>query len=240
MVVNNVKEYFIALLKVDYTKVLAQKRDPKNKGYVSFTEIADTLSEDKNAIQKRAFIDISSTFDWDVLAVERGKSANQLDTEVAITKYFKDFLGVKLQKVDSSYSRMVPTKVYQWAKSIGESDAHMKKIKAVEFIKLHDGISINMDSIRDLVCADSDHQRQSEKIKTFNDFMDKHEFNGVQFVARKNSIIDKDQVTKIRNNNKVTIEWPGEPTAAGVTITALPDGTVEHKIISQSYDVIDK
>lgn len=240
MVVNGIKQYFVALLKVDYTKVLAQKRDPKKKGHVSFTEIADSLSEDKKAIQKRALIDISTTFDWDVLAVERGKTASQLDTEIAITKYFKDFLGVNLQKVDSSYSRMVPTKIYQWAKSVNDPDAFLKKIKAVDYIKLHDGQSICMDDIRDLVCADSNAVEQGKKVKSFNDFMDKIEFNGVQFVARKNSIIEKDKVTKIRNNNNVILEWPGEPSDAGVFITKMPDGTIEHKIISQSYDVIDK
>ncbi len=240
MVVNKVKQYFIFLLKVDYTKVLAQKRDPKNKGHVSFTEIADTLSEDKKAIQKRALIDVSHTFEWDVLAVERGKSASQLDTEIAITKYFKDFLGVKLQKVDSSYSRMVPTKIYQWAKSNGDPEAYLKKAKAVDYIKLNDGQSISMDSIRDLVCSDPDQQKQTDNVTSFNTFMDKHEFNGVQFVARKNSIVERDKVTKIRNNNKVTIEWPGEPAAAGVLITNLPDGTIEHRVISQIVNVLDK
>ncbi|WP_065204273.1 nucleoid-associated protein [Shewanella woodyi] len=240
MVIKNVKQYFVFLLKVDYTKVLAQKRDPKNKGHVSFTEIADTLSEDKKAIQKRALIDVSNTFDWDVLAVERGKSTSQLDTEIAITKYFKDFLAVKLQKVDSSYSRMVPTKIYQWAMSIGDPEAFLKKAKAVDFIKINDGQPISMDSIRDLVCNDVDQAKQDDNIQTFNDFMDKHEFNGVQFIARKNSIVERDKVTKIRNNNKVTIEWPGEPAAAGVTITYLADGSIEHRVISQIVNVIDK
>ncbi|MEC4724538.1 nucleoid-associated protein [Shewanella sp. D64] len=240
MIVGNVKKYFIALLKVDYTKVLAQKRDPNNKGHVSFTEIADTLSEDKKAIQKRALIDVSSTFDWDVLAVERGKTASTLDTEIAITKYFKDFLGVQLQRVDSSYSRMVPTKVYQWAKANGDPVAYLKKAKAVDYIKANDGSSISMDDIRDLVCLDPDAHKQVDNIASFDTFMDKHQFNGVQFVARKNSIVAKDEVTKIKTNKQVIIEWPGKPEDAGVTITTLADGTIEHKVISQSYNVIDK
>jgi 3-oxoacyl-ACP reductase-like protein len=98
MVINTVAKSFIAILKVDYTKVLQQVRDKKNPKLMTFKEIVDSLSEDKSAIQKRVLVDVGNNFKWDVLAVERGRVGQKQDTNSAITDYFKKFLSVKLRE----------------------------------------------------------------------------------------------------------------------------------------------
>ncbi|MFQ3191529.1 MAG: hypothetical protein ACI936_002670 [Paraglaciecola sp.] len=233
MIVNGFQKFFIAILKVDYTKVLAQKRNPEQPSHVHFTEIADSLAEDKKAIQKRALIDISNTFEWDVLAVERSKTNSDRDTESAITNYFKSFLRVRLQKVDSSYTRIVPTSVFGWAKSNNDEDAFDKRSKTYNLIKANDGQNISMDDVRDVVC-DTPEQEHS-----FNAYMDEKELNGVQFTARANSLIDKDNITRMKNENGVEIKFKGTMVNAGIIETDLGDGRVEHKIISTLMKKID-
>jgi hypothetical protein len=233
MTVNTLQQYFVAILKVDYTKVFAQKRDPNSPTTVSFTEIADSLAEDKSAIQKRALIDISNVFDWDVLAVERNKSTTEQDTEAAISKYFKKFLGVKLQQNDSSYVRVLPAEVHKWARAQNDPEAADKKARTYNLILAKDGQSMTVDDIKTTVCS------TPEQEKSFDEHMDKKQLNGVQFIARKNSLVSKDNVTKLKNEKGVQIIYSGEMKHANIRVNQLTDGTVEHIVTSSEINIVE-
>lgn len=233
MTINTLQQYFVAILKVDYTKVLAQKRDPNSPTTVSFTEIADSLAENKSAIQKRALIDISNVFDWDVLAVERNKSTREQDTEAAISKYFQKFLGVKLQKNDSSYARVLPAEVHKWAKAQNDPEATDKKARTYNLILANDGQSMTVDDIKATVCSSPEQER------SFDEHMDKKQLNGVQFIAKKNSLVKKDSITKLKNEKGVQIIYSGEMKNANIRINPLNDGTIEHIITSSDINVVE-
>ena len=236
MVINTITNNFIAILKVDYTKVLEQVRDRNQPGYVSFNEIVDSLSENKSSIQKRALIDIGTTFNWDVLAVERGKTGQQLHTDVAISDYFKSFLSVNLMHTDSTYARKVPSAVYQWARTEAEIDASDAKAISISVIKSNDGCSMSMDDIKDRVCSHDDSAVVSRLRNSFDTFMSSVEvqLSGVQFVARGDSIRAKDSYAKMETNYGVTIQWEGERQDAMIEKIVLPNGQLKIEIIADN------
>lgn len=241
MVVNTVTQHFIAILKVDYTKVLEQVRDNARPGYVTFHEIAESLSENKSSIQKRVLIDVGNTFSWDALAVERGKSGQHLHTNNAITDYFKSFLSVNLMHNDSTFTRRVPSAVYQWAMSEPDIDASDSKAITVSLIRARDNRSMTMDDVRDDVCCHSDPIVVDRLKQSFDNFMSTPEIqlNGVQFVARANSIQTKDKYTKLETNYGVTIQWEGDLTSAQITKTPLPSGQIKIEIIADDITEIN-
>jgi hypothetical protein len=89
MVVNTQTNNFVSILKLDYKPVLQQIRDQTDPTKVTFKEITDSLLEDKSAIQKRAIFDIGQSFEWDVIAVERGKSTSKPGPDRE--RYLSDF-----------------------------------------------------------------------------------------------------------------------------------------------------
>lgn len=239
MEVDTETKSFIAIIKVDYTKVLQQVRDPKNKGRVSFKEIVDSLAEDKQAIQKRALIDINEIYNWDVLAVERNRTGQKLDSDKAITEYFRIFLAVNLLQNDSVYSKKVPGAVAKWASTVEDLNRSEARAKAVSLIQAKDGQSITMDDIADTVCAHVDEKIFNERKKSFNKYMSREDtqLNGVQFVARPNSISPKDKVTRYQTNNKVTVTFEGSPEENGVVIEH--DKSTGGKIIKIYAEIVN-
>jgi len=242
MVINTVTQSFIAILKVDYTKVLQQIRDKTNVKKVTFKEIADSLSEDKNSIQKRALIDTGDTFDWDILAVEKGREGQKLDTDLAITDYFEKFLTVQLKQTDSVYSRCVPSHVKKWANMEEDIDAIDARAKVVSYMQAMDSQIISMDDIRTLVCV-SDHEEKYEAHKrSFDSYMSKEEvqLNGVEFIVRANSIGKKSQTTKLETNTNVTICFEGTKEERQIEIENLDSGEVKITIIADNVNDITK
>ncbi|GAA0376539.1 hypothetical protein GCM10009092_45850 [Bowmanella denitrificans] len=241
MEVNTETKNFIALLKIDYTKVLEQIRDKKKPGVVSFHEIVHSLSEDKKAIQKRALIDIDDSFEWDVIAVERNKVGQKIDTEDAISKYFRQFLDVSLKVNGSTCSRRLPSAVSRWAKTEELVDAIEAKAIVVAMIKASDGQSIMVDDIRDKVCARKS-QAEYKKLKnSFDSFMDKEEYQlkGAQFVARSNSLAKKDEVTTLKTNYGVTISFEGSEKEAKVNRVKLESGQMKIEILADHVETND-
>lgn len=217
MLVGGRAQYFISLLKVDYARVMEQKRDAQEPTKVTLREIADSLSENKSDIQKRALIDVQDIFPWDVIAIERSKSGQVVDTDEAVGAHFKRFLSVSLMYNDSTYTKNTVAAVNAWAKTQPGIDPVETKAKAVSFLDANDGQVVSLDSIRDIVCTSESDEVRQQLVSSFNNFMDTNELNGVSFVARKGSITPSERKSKMTTNNGVEVIWYGSKEAAQIT-----------------------
>ncbi|MBB1273983.1 nucleoid-associated protein [Psychromonas sp. SR45-3] len=239
MEVNLKRVRFIAILKLDYKPVLQQVRDPIKPKHVIFNEITDTLLEDKSAIQKRAIIDISESFKWDVIAVERSKTAAEQDTETAIGEHFSTFLNVRLLMNNSTSTRKAISHVFVWAKQQEDIIPTDIKARVIHYIEAHNEQNITMDDIRDLVCNHEDDNRKVKLTNSFNAFMDEVDFSGVQFTAMQNSIPPSEKKSKVKTNKNVIIEWQGERQDAGISIVTKA-GKTTITIIADNLDDLTK
>jgi hypothetical protein len=217
MLVNEQPKNFLAILKVDYEPVLQQIRDSDDSTKVTFQEITDSLLEDKKALQKRALVDVSDAFDWDVIAVERAKTVAEQDTEGAIGKHFKNFLSVTLLENNSTLTRKVIAQTKRWADGRAELNPSDVRARVIKYIEAHDGQSVNLDDIRDVICEHEDQEIKTVLMESFNQHMDDESLTGVQFLSRANSIPDKERRTKLKTNTNVILEWRGEMADVGIT-----------------------
>ncbi|WP_306523680.1 nucleoid-associated protein [Rheinheimera sp.] len=219
MLVGGTAQYFISLLKVDYARVMEQTRDVLEPTKVTLREITDSLSENKADIQKRALVDVQGLFSWDVIAVERSKSGQLVDTDGAVGVHFKQFLSVMLMHNDSTYTKNTVAAIHAWSKKEPDLDPVEVKAKTVSYLDANDGQVVSIDSIKDIVCASSSDAIQQRLSTSFTNFMDEKELNGVNFVARKGSITQSERKTKIRTNNGVEVIWFGSKEDAKISET---------------------
>ncbi|SUI84835.1 37-kD nucleoid-associated bacterial protein [Shewanella putrefaciens] len=217
MVVNTQTHNFVAILKLDYKPVLQQIRDKSDPTKVTFQEITDSLLEDKAAIQKRAIVDIGQSFNWDVIAVERGKSVSKQDTDIAIGEHFKNFLSVSLLEDNSVVTRKAITHASKWAQKHAELISSEVKARVISFLDAHNEQNISMDDIRDLLCENTNQNTKAMLINSFNSYMDNVSLSGVQFTSKANSIPKSEKRTKVKTNKNVILQWEGEMIASGIT-----------------------
>jgi hypothetical protein len=236
MVFNTVAKSFIAILKVDYTKVLQQVRDKKNPKLMTFKEIVDSLSEDKSAIQKRVLVDVDNNFKWDVLAVERGRVGQKQDTNSAITEYFKKFLSVKLRENDSVYSRKIPSVVFNWAKTEPDVNPSDARATAVALIKANDGQQMSIDDICNSICAHTDSAKNAKLNSSFKKYikLPDVDLDGVNFIAREGSIAASDKKSKLVTNHKVTITFEGTLKERKISIEDMASGQQKITILADN------
>ncbi|MCY7296237.1 hypothetical protein [Alteromonas sp. a30] len=216
MLVNLQPQNFVAIIKLDYKPVLQQIRDEDDPTKVSFEEITDSLLEEKAAIQKRAIIDVGDSFNWDVIAVERGKTGAKQDTDVAIGDHFKNFLCVRLLEDNTVLMRRAISHSKKWATQHEELIPSDVKARVVSYMEAHDAQSINMDDIKELICNHDTPETQSRLEASFDSYMDGIGLNGAQFTPSRNSIPKKDKKTKLKTNMNVTVEWLGKMEDVGV------------------------
>ncbi|NAW98619.1 MULTISPECIES: nucleoid-associated protein [unclassified Vibrio] len=237
MVVNTERKRFIALLKLDYQSVLRQIRDPNNPKKVSFQEITESLIEDKSAIQKRAVIDVGSSFNWDVIAVEQGKSSSKQDTDDALGTHFKNFLNIKLKESSSALTRSVISHSKTWAsKQEGLSPSDVKA-RVINYLEANDDLIVTVDDIRDIVCV-SDSEQDTNTLKaSFNSYMDEVNLSGTSFTSKSQSIPKSEKKNKLQTNKHVTITWEGDMDKAGIKKEQVGD-TVRIVITANKVDAI--
>ena len=226
MLVNMQPQNFVAIIKLDYKPVLQQIRDTDDPTKVSFEEITDSLLEEKAAIQKRAIIDVGESFNWDVIAVERGKTGAQQDTDVAIGDHFRSFLSVRLLEDNTVLMRRAIAQSKKWATQHEELIPSDVKSRVVSYMDAHDGQAINMDDVRDLICIHENPETQARLALSFDKYMDEIGLSGNQFTPSKNSIPKKDKKTKLKTNMNVTVEWIGEKEDVGVEQKTVNGRTV--------------
>lgn len=237
MIVNTERKRFIALLKLDYQSVLRQVRDSENPKKVSFQEIADSLVEDKSAIQKRAVIDVGTTFNWDVIAVEQGKSNSKQDTDDALGVHFKNFLGIKLKESNSALTRSVLNHSRVWAEKQDNVSPSDTKARVISFLEANDDRTVTLDEIRDIVCVAESEPETNNLKKSFNTYMDEANLSGTSFKSRAQSIPKSTKKNKWQTNKHVTITWEGEMDKAGIKKTQLGD-TVKIEITANKIDAV--
>lgn len=238
MIVNTERTRFVALLKLDYQAVLRQIRDEHDPKKVSFQQITDSLVEDKSAIQKRAIVDVGDAFDWDVIAVERTKSAAKQDTDTAIGSHFQKFLSVKLRENNSAVTRRVISHTNVWAKKQEGLTSTDVKSRVINFLEANDELNVTMDDIRDLVCNSSDDDKTASLKASFNNYMDEVNLSGVQFTPKSSSIPKSERKFTMKTNKNVTINWEGEMEKAGIK-KLVSGNTVTITITANEIDVID-
>ncbi len=239
IIVNSERKRFIALLKLDYQSVLRQIRDIDDPTKVSFQQITDSLIEDKKAIQKRAIIDVSTTFNWNVIAVERTKTAAQQDTDVAIGSHFQKFLDVKLKENNATMTRKVVNHTKLWAdqeEGIITSDI---KSRTMSYLDANDERNVNLDDIRDLVCAHENDERSTQLKDSFNTYMDSVELSGTQFTSKPQNIPQKERKFTMKTNKNVFVNWVGEMDKAGIKRTDNGDNSITITITANKVDVIN-
>lgn len=237
MLVNMQPKNFVAILKLDYKPVLQQKRDENDPTKVTFEEITDSLLEEKAAIQKRAIIDVGESFNWDAIAIERGKTGAKQDSDVAIGDHFRNFLSVKLLENNTVLMRKAISHSKKWATQHEELVPSDVKARVISYIEAHDEQTVNMDDIKELVCNCDNPDTKTRLESSFDSYMDEVGLNGVQFTPSSNSIPKKDKKTKLKTNMNVTVEWQGEMRDAGVE-TAHVNGRTVITIIADNIDDI--
>jgi hypothetical protein len=237
MEVNMQPRNFVAILKLDYKPVLRQVRDEADPSQVTFQEITDSLLEEKAAIQKRALIDIGDSFNWDVIAVERGKATANHDTDTAIGDHYRNFLSVTLLEDNSTITRKAISHTKKWATQHEELIPSDAKARVVKYIGAHNDQNINMDEIRDLLCEHNDVETKNRLTASFNDYMDNVELSGVQFTSKANSIPNTDKRTKVKTNKNVILEWQGEMQDAGIERKNVNGQTVYTIIADNVNDI---
>ena len=188
------------------------------------------LSEQKNSVQKRALVDINNKFNWDVLAVERKRSSAVMDTEDAITDYFKGFMDIKLKETDSALTKRVVVACHQWAKNYdgdleGKTPADIRH-SVINLMDAYEKGQVDYDDLKECICSHTD-QNQSQIMKqNFDVYMDQEGLGGVSFSPKPNSISGRARKGIWETDTGIQIIWNGVRSKEELDKTTLPDGSV--------------
>lgn len=208
------RKSLLAVIKLDYSPVLRQRRLSGKLARVSLEEIVEALSEQKSSVQKRALIDLEENDNWDILAVERKKTGSVLDTEDAITDYFKRFLGVKLRENSSSITKRMVTECHRWAKSYdGDLDGRTPADVRHSLISLMDAYEdgeLSYDEVKDRVCRHKNPELVKRMRRSFDNHMDESGLSGVTFSPKPNSIQKSSRKGKWETDTGIQVIWQGE------------------------------
>jgi hypothetical protein len=228
----------IAVIKVDYTPVLNQKRDSADPTIVSFEELIETLAETEVSVQKKALIDVGNKFEWDVVAVERNKGGKNYDSDKALTDFFKKFLSVRLRLNNSTYTRLVISAVNDWAKQYDgdmESTPSDLKAKTVNLLEAYDDQPFSLDTLKEVVCKHNSAAEAQSLAADFDDYMAEKGLSGVSFTPRKNSIQPADRKTTLSTDDDVKVIFSGSAEDNNIEIEKMTDGTTKITITTTGY-----
>ncbi|MDD2356464.1 MAG: nucleoid-associated protein [Thiovulaceae bacterium] len=227
---NTTRVSFIALIKVDYMPVMRQHRVESDENRVELEEILEALSEQKISVQKRALIDINNQFDWDVLAVERRKSGAVLDTEDAITDYFKKFMDIRLRETDSALTKRVVVACHQWAKSYdgdlnGRTPTDIRQ-SVINLMDAYENGQIDYDDLKGRICTHPERTQQQRIEQAFNSYMDEQGLGGVSFSPKPKSISSSARKGVWETDTGIKIIWNGPRSEDQLNKRVLEDGSV--------------
>lgn len=228
----------IAVIKVDYTPVLNQKRDSSDSTIVSFEELIETLAETEISVQKKALIDVSNKFEWDVVAVERNKGGKNYDSDKALTDFFRKFLSVRLRLNNSTYTRLVISAVNDWAKQYDgdmESTPSDLKAKTVSLLEVYDDQPFSLDTLKEVVCNHRSATEKQSLAADFDNYMAEKGLSGVSFTPRKNSIQPADRKTTLSTDDDVKVIFSGSAEDNNIEIEKLADDTTKITITTTGY-----
>ncbi|MCW0921210.1 nucleoid-associated protein [Pseudomonas sp. RG1] len=223
------RQSLVALIKLDYSTVLRQQRDAVQNTRVRLEEIIEALSEQAAAVQKKALIQLGDDFAWDVLAVERKKTGAVLDTEDAITDYFKRFLGVRLRVNDSTLTKQMVVACHRWARAYdGDLGGRTPSDVRHSVIGLLDAFAdgeLAYSEIKDRVCIHTDPAQVTRMKSSFDSHMDELGLGGVSFSPKPGSIPNKDRKGEWITDAGVKVIWQGERNPNILDKTKQADGS---------------
>lgn len=240
--INITRVSFIALIKLDYTPVMRQHRVESDENIVELEEILEALSEQKFSVQKRALIDINNQFDWDVLAVERRKTGAVLDTEDAITDYFKNFMDIRLKETNSFLTKRVVVACHQWAKSYdgdlnGRTPTDIRQ-SVISLMDAYENGQVDYDDLKGRICTHPDRTQQQRIEQAFNSYMDQQGLGGVSFSPKPKSISRSARRGVWETDTGIKIIWDGIRSADELNKRTLEDGSVVVTI--KANNIIEK
>ena len=208
------RQSLIALIKLDYTPVLRQRRMEDGSARVALEEVMEALSEHKSSVQKRAIIDMGNNFNWNVLAVERKKVGAVLDSEDAISEYFKSFLTVRLKQNDSTITKKIVVECHRWAKNYdGDMDGKTPADIRHTVINLIDACAdgeLTYDELKERVCRHRDENQAQRILTSFDRHMDEAGFSGITFSPKPASVTNRDRKGEWETDSGIKIIWNGE------------------------------
>ncbi|CAG0979385.1 hypothetical protein MTYP_01671 [Methylophilaceae bacterium] len=195
-------------------------------------KVADTLVEDKSAIQKSALINLDNDkYDWDVLADER-----RLNVNGEITDYFRDFLGVSLREVASVLTKRAVQVVHQWAIAQvptdlpnGEEKGNYRS-RAVAYMESNTVFDID-DYLNAVIRDEEDGTRKLRMEQSLRNQLDEAGIANQKFQTRPNSLPKKLKKQQWKTDEGITLEFYGEARDLGIETKPRSDGVSGQEIV---------
>jgi len=232
----------VFLAKFDHRSVyqiIVQAKLDGTGQHAAMTKVANTLVEDKNAIQKSALVDISDKFAWGVLADER-----KLRPNGEVTDYFKNFLAVQLREVASVLTRRAVSKVREWARGIPEADMLETELRgnygyrAVAYMNATAQGFFDLDTFIGAIVHDADDPREADdaelaranagRKRTLEDslrmWLIDAGLENQKFQPKPKSLAKADRKQQWKTAEGVSLEFQGEPKDFGITVGDRKDG----------------
>ena len=215
--IENERIQMVAMLKIDNQRVLQYSvRSENGEKVADISEILNSFVESKAALQKCAVVDVSDSFDWEVLAHERRKTSG-------IADYFRLFLNITELETASNLTRMAIGTVGRWSQLLASElpeSGRAYRTRAINYMDSAD--SFDTDTFVDLVVKDEDPERKASLVSSLREQLVERGVAGQQFAPHPNSIDDRDRRNKIKTEEGVSIVWQGSPDAVGLSLPA-PD-----------------
>lgn len=229
---NNWKR-LILLLKMDQSESFSYKRVKVNEKYIAvLNENENSLSRDKNSIQKSAVIDADNYFAWDVLAFDRVQKPR-------IGDYFKAFLGVQERQQEAVLTREALNTVKQWAKSIPQEDLPEGEDSASftgrAFDYLKNNINFDSDNFIETVVRDENKERREKLTSQLKSKLTEKGIYGQTFVPKPESLKRAETLSKMVTKEGVSVIFQGSREAVGIDVSPLPNGRTRITIETSSY-----
>ncbi len=229
----NTWKKLILLLKMDQSESFSYKRVEINGKFVAvLNENENSLSRDKNSIQKSAVIDADNYFAWDVLAYDRVQKPRLGD-------YFKAFLGVQERLQEAVLTRTALSTVKQWVKSIPQEDLPEGEDSASfsgrAFDYLKNNINFDSDSFIETVVRDENKDRRDKLKDQLKAKLTETGVYGQTFVPKPESLKRKETLSKMITKEGVSVIFQGSREAVGIDVVKLKNGKTRITIETSSY-----
>lgn len=225
----------VFLAKFDHRNVyqiIVKANDDGLGNHAVMQRVADTLVEDKSAIQKSALINLDNEkYDWDVLADER-----RLNTKGEITDYFRDFLGVSLKEVASVLTKRAVQIVHSWASAqdlaelpTGEEKGNYRS-RAVAYMESNAVFDID-DYLNAVVRDEVNEDRKLRMEQSLRSRLDEAGITNQKFPTRPNSLPKTLKKQQWKTNEGITLEFYGEARDLGIETKPRTDGVSGQEIV---------
>jgi hypothetical protein len=205
-------------VKTTFEEVLSYQEDEINgRRRVTLLDIPNPISEDRNAIQKVAIVNVDADYDWEVLAQDR-----QNGIPYKIADFFKSFLNVREREVASVLTRKVFGAVQQWAKANREildpDQKHSEYYgRAYEYLATHN--EFETDQFIATVVVDHNEDRRQELRTSLRQTLENQELAGRVFPPMPSSIPKGDAKTTWKTRSGVVISFLGTSVSNHISIT---------------------